>query len=44
MINNSESSYDSFFKLLFEASPHPYLILQPDSAFRGFKFEVQRLT
>lgn len=33
MINNSESSYDSFFKLLFEASPHPYLILQPDSAF-----------
>jgi signal transduction histidine kinase/DNA-binding response OmpR family regulator len=33
MIHNSEGSYDSFFKLLFEESPHPYLILQPDSAF-----------
>lgn len=24
---------DSFFQLLFEASPHPYLILRPDAAF-----------
>ncbi|MFA5170031.1 MAG: ATP-binding protein [Sulfuriferula sp.] len=33
MIHIAESSYDSFFKMLFEASPHPYLILRPDSAF-----------
>lgn len=28
-----EMKHDSFFKLLFEASPHPYLILRPDAMF-----------
>ncbi len=28
-----EMQYDSFFKLLFDASPHPYLILRADATF-----------
>jgi two-component system sensor histidine kinase EvgS len=33
MIRIPEIQHDSFFKLLFEASPHPYLILRADATF-----------
>ena len=32
-IRPPEVGHDSFYKLLFDASPHPYLILRPDAVF-----------